>query len=322
VRYPDSPRPAVESLDLDIGAGEVFGFIGPNGAGKTSTLKVLAGLMAPTSGEVEVAGVRVHANPADVRRKVGYLPDFFGVYDDLTCREYLDFFAAAQGLRRERRAAVVEEVLGLVDLQPKADALAGSLSRGMQQRLGLARVLVHEPEVLLLDEPASGLDPRARVEVREVLRELGAMGKTVVLSSHVLSDLASVCSTVGMIEQGRLVYSGSVRDAVEHASPPESAIRVAVAEGMDRARAVLEDWIAREAPGSVLDEVQGELRITVPAPAGTDLADPAAAGARTRVLAAAVSRRLVESGLSLTHLAAERADLERAFMTLTEGKLA
>jgi ABC-2 type transport system ATP-binding protein len=315
IRYPRAQRSAVENLSLEIGAGEVFGFIGPNGAGKTSTLRVLAGLMSPTSGTAMVSGVDVVKDPSGVRRLVGYMPDFFGVYEDLTCREYLDFFAAAQGLPREKRQAVVPQVLELVDLVPKADELTGSLSRGMQQRLGLARVLVHEPQVLLLDEPASGLDPRARVEIREVLRELGRMGKTVVLSSHVLADLASACTSVGIIEEGRLVYHGSVADALHVAAPGECVVKVAVLEGAEAARAALEDGARIE--GAEVSVVDGVVRVSLTVSSHVESAEKERAEA-----AAMVGARLQAAGLHLTHLEVERGDLERAFMALTEGRLA
>ena len=314
VRYPVAWRPAVNKLTLHVAAGEVFGFIGPNGAGKTSTLRVLAGLVRPESGTATIGGLDVVRDPAAVRRRVGYLPDFFGIYDDLTCREYLEFFAAAQGLSRERRESVVDEVLQLVDLVDKADQLAGALSRGMQQRLGLARVLVHEPDVLLLDEPASGLDPRARIEVREILRELGRMGKTVILSSHVLSDLASACTSVGIIEQGELVFAGSVKDALIEAAPAECTVRVSTLEGPASAQAELE---RSGVPGATFAILDGLLRVTVPLDAR------GSAGEHARLEAAAhVASRLHAGGLSVTHLEVERVDLERAFMTLTEGKLA
>ena len=312
VRYGDSKHLALDALTLGVGAGEIFGLIGPNGAGKTSLLKVLCGLVRPRSGSAIVAGVDVLKNPAGVRRRVGYLPDFFGIYDDLTCREYLDFFAAAQGLPRARREAVVSEVLQLVDLSEKADQLAGALSRGMQQRLGLARVLVHEPDVLLLDEPASGLDPRARVEVREVLRELGRMGKTVILSSHVLADLAVACSSVGILEQGRLMFSGSVRQAIVRAHAADCVVRVACIEGAGRAREAL---VAESSIDAELDEQDGMLRVT------TTVTGDDAESARQEA-AAFVGARLFAAGLHVTHLEIERADLERAFMTLTEGRLA
>ena len=188
---------ALRGLNLKIEAGEFFGFIGPNGAGKTTTIHILATLLQPTSGTARVAGLDVDLNGRAVRRAIGYMPDFFGVYPNLRVWEYLEFFAAAYEVPRSRRKAILADVLDLTDLASKHDALVGSLSRGMQQRLGLARVLIHDPDVLLLDEPASGLDPRARLEMREILRELQSMGKTILLSSHILSELAEVCTSIG-----------------------------------------------------------------------------------------------------------------------------
>jgi ABC-2 type transport system ATP-binding protein len=199
---------ALDDLNLQIPRGALFGFIGPNGAGKTTTLRMLAGLLEPTSGEIEIAGHAVHREPRAIHHCVGYMPDFFGVYHEMTAWEYLDFFARCYKLPARRRQIVVTELLELVNLSEKRDEDVGHLSRGMQQRLCLARTLVHDPQVLLLDEPASGLDPRARVEMRELLRELSAMGKTIILSSHILSELAEICSEVGIIERGRMVVSG------------------------------------------------------------------------------------------------------------------
>ncbi len=201
---------ALDNLNLQISRGALYGFVGPNGAGKTTTLRLLAGLLEPSAGEVYVAGYPVHRRPGAVRRYIGYMPDFFGVYHEMATWEYLDFFSRCHDLPAARRQAVVDELLELVGLTEKRDEDVGHLSRGMQQRLCLAQALVHDPEVLLLDEPASGLDPRARVEMRELLRELSAMGKTILLSSHILSELAEMCDQVGIIEQGRIVASGSL----------------------------------------------------------------------------------------------------------------
>jgi len=203
---------AVRGLSFTIARGEVYGFIGPNGAGKTSTIKVLATLLHPSHGQVHVAGIDVARNPAEVRRKIGYMPDFFGVYDDLTAAEYLHFFAAAYRIPSGARPALIRDVLSLTDLTEKHDAPVDGLSRGMKQRLSLARVLLHDPELLLLDEPASGLDPRARIEMRELLKELQAMGKTIIVSSHILHELAQFCSHIGIIEAGRMVANGSLQD--------------------------------------------------------------------------------------------------------------
>ena len=201
---------ALSNLNLKIGKGEIFGFIGPNGAGKTTTMRILATLLEPTSGRAFIDGKDVLKAGKDVRRMVGYMPDFMGVYDDLKVFEYLEFFAAAFDIPSRKRKAIVDGVLELTDLQGKKSAAVDSLSRGMQQRLGLARVLIHDPKVLILDEPASGLDPRARIEIRELLRELKRMGKTIMISSHILSELEEICDFVGIIELGKLVFSGTM----------------------------------------------------------------------------------------------------------------
>lgn len=206
---------ALDSLTLSIAPGEVFGFIGPNGAGKSTTMKILSCLLKQDSGEATVCGFDVRTRGDDIRRVIGYMPDFLGVYDDLTVDEYLQFFASAFRIPRKQRRQVVDEVIALTDLKDKTHALVDSLSRGMQQRLGVARVLIHDPKVLFLDEPASGLDPRARIEMRSLLLELGRMGKTLMVSSHILSELAEMCSSIGIIERGKLLYSGSIADAFE-----------------------------------------------------------------------------------------------------------
>ncbi|MEJ2648708.1 MAG: ABC transporter ATP-binding protein [Sedimentisphaerales bacterium] len=203
---------AVDDLNLTINQGDIFGFIGPNGAGKTTTMRILVTLLEPTRGKAIIDGLDVARNGKKVRRVIGYMPDFMGVYDDLKVFEYLEFFAAAFGIERSKRKSIVEGVLELTDLQSKKSATVDSLSRGMQQRLGLARVLIHDPKVLILDEPASGLDPRARIEIRELLRELKRMGKTIMISSHILSELEEICDHVGIIEHGQLIYSGTIEE--------------------------------------------------------------------------------------------------------------
>ncbi|HWD91794.1 MAG TPA: ABC transporter ATP-binding protein [Verrucomicrobiae bacterium] len=203
---------AVRNLSLAIPKGEVFGFIGPNGAGKTTTIKVLATLLKPTSGTVRVLGIDVTESPQSVRRSIGYVPDSFGVYEDLTVAEYLHFFAAAYRIDRNKRAGTVKDVLALTDLSNKAAAQVDALSRGMKQRLGIARILLHDPQLLLLDEPASGLDPRARIELRELLKELQRLGKTILISSHILHELSQLCTRIGIIEAGQLVAEGSLTD--------------------------------------------------------------------------------------------------------------
>lgn len=203
---------AVRGIDLQIPRGEVYGFIGPNGAGKSSTIKVLATLLRNFTGTARVTGIDVARNPQLVRERIGYVPDFFGVYEDLTVREYLHFFAAAYRIERDKRLGILTDVLELTDLTHKIDSPVDSLSRGMKQRLSLARVLLHDPDLLLLDEPASGLDPRARIEMRELLKALKDMGKTILISSHILHELSQLCTRIGIIEQGKMVVQGSVND--------------------------------------------------------------------------------------------------------------
>src|SRR2546429_3437588 len=204
---------ALKGLSLQIPQGSIYGLIGPNGAGKTTLIRILAALLTPTRGEVWFDGEEVVRQPALIQRKVGYMPDFFGVYPDLTAVEYLEFYAGIHGILRKKQASTVNDLLELVDLSSRRDANVETLSRGMKQRLCLARALVHDPEILLLDEPASGLDPRARVELRELMRTLQGMGKTIIISSHILLEMAEMCSEVAIIQGGNLVVSGSM-DAV------------------------------------------------------------------------------------------------------------
>src|SRR5688500_448208 len=206
---------AVAGVQLDVEAGEIFGLVGPNGAGKTTTLKMLATLLPPTSGDAEVAGHSVRHNPDAVRGVIGYMPDTFGVYDDMRVWEYLDFFGRCYGMTAARRRQMIGDLLELVDLADKKADYVQDLSRGMQQRLCLAHALVHDPQVLLLDEPASGLDPRARVELRELLRELRALGKTILISSHILPELEELCTSVAIIDHGRVLASGRVEDIAD-----------------------------------------------------------------------------------------------------------
>ena len=205
-------RAALQGVDFSVPAGEIFGFVGPNGAGKTTTIRILATLTAADSGSATIGGIPVGQDPHGVRELIGYMPDFFGVYDRLTSEEYLEFYAACHGVARRRRRKVARDLLELVDLTDRTDDQVDTLSRGMKQRLCLARALVHDPQVLLLDEPASGLDPRARVEMRELIRELRRMGKTIFVSSHILPELEELCTWVGFIDDGKMVAAGPMAD--------------------------------------------------------------------------------------------------------------
>src|SRR4051795_10692128 len=223
---------ALNRLTLKLEKGDVYGFIGPNGAGKTTTMRILATLLQPTWGEATVCGYSIYNNPREIRRSIGYMPDFFGVYDDMKVIEYLEFFAAAYRIKGPERRVRCDKVLELVDLGYKRDALVTSLSRGMTQRLGLARVLLHEPQVLLLDEPASRLDPRARIEMRGLLKELRKMGKTILVSSHILPELADICNKIGIIERGKLLFDGDVDSAIRQVRQ-HTIMTVRVANGLN-----------------------------------------------------------------------------------------
>jgi ABC-2 type transport system ATP-binding protein len=233
---------AVAGVDLSIPEGEIFGLVGPNGAGKTTMLRMLATLLQPTSGDAEIAGESVRRNPQAVRRVLGYMPDAFGVYDDMKVWEYLDFFGRCYGLGPAQRKRMIGDLLELVDLASKRDAYVQSLSRGMQQRLCLAHALVHDPKVLLLDEPASGLDPRARVELRELLRELRLLGKTILISSHILPELEELCTSVAIVDHGRVLAAGTISEIGQKLRVGE-VLRIRVlgeAAEVERARAWFE----------------------------------------------------------------------------------
>ncbi len=226
---------AVDTLSLHLEPGDIMGFIGPNGAGKTTTIRIVATLLRPTSGTVYLEGTDIWQNPEEVRPLIGCMPDFFGLYDDLMVWECLDFFASAYGLPRNKRKGVIDDVLELTDLTIKRDAFVAELSKGMQQRLCLAKTILHDPKLLLLDEPAAGLDPRARIEIKELLRELGNMGKTILISSHILPELADFCNKIAIIEQGKLVVSGDVEVIMEQCRGGTS-LRIRVADRQDEAR--------------------------------------------------------------------------------------
>ena len=292
---------AIDHLDLRVPVGTIYGLIGPNGAGKTTTFSVLSTLLTPTSGAAAVMGADPVSHPEEVRRVLGYMPDFFGVYDDVKVREYLDFFAAAYRVPPAQRRSIVADLLELVDLAHKADSFVDSLSRGMKQRLGLARALVHDPKVLILDEPASGLDPRARVELRELMLQLQRMGKTVLISSHILSELEEVCTYIGILEAGRLLVQGRPSEIALGGETTRSfRVRLADADATDRALQVLMglDEVTRaEGQGGICNfSLTGD--------------DSAGAG----VLAA-----LVSGGVPVVEFTEQHTGLEELFMKVTKG---
>jgi ABC-2 type transport system ATP-binding protein len=290
---------ALDNLTLDLEPGDVFGFIGPNGAGKSTTMKIVAGLLEPTSGTAYILGKNVATNGDFVRRNVGYMPDSFGVYDDLTVTEYLEFFASAYHVSRRQRRGVVGDVLELTDLRYKQDAMVDSLSRGMQQRLGLARVLVHDPPVLLLDEPASGLDPRARIEIRELLKELQRLGKTIMVSSHILSELGEFCNKLGIIERGKLLVVGTIDELFARARATAAIAVQVVGDPAAAATLLSED----PRIGSV-DRNNGLLMV--------HLKDPSQH--HSFIVDVLVSR-----GMAIHSVTPEQVKLEDVFLRLTKG---
>ena len=290
---------ALNNLHLNIEEGECLGYIGPNGAGKTTTIKILATLLQPTWGEARVCGYVVGYQSRKIRPLIGYVPDSFGAYSDMVVQEYLEFFASAYGITGQARRRIVSDTLDLTDLTYKRDALVDSLSRGMKQRLSIARVLLHDPKVLLLDEPASGLDPRARIEIRELLKELHRMGKTIFISSHILHELAELCSTVGIIERGELLFHGSVRDAARQAGMGTRVV-VGVGGQIDAATKVLQGLepvkSVQQNNGALCVELKSEMH---------DFSFLAAA--------------LVNHRVPITELREEEVNLETAFLRLTKG---
>ncbi|MEM8874835.1 MAG: ABC transporter ATP-binding protein [Planctomycetota bacterium] len=291
---------ALSNLNLEIEEGDCFGFIGPNGAGKTTTIKILATLLQPTWGEARVCDYVVGFQSRQIRPLLGYVPDYFGAYEDMVVKEYLEFFAAAYDINGSEREKVVGDVLELTDLSYKVDAPVDGLSRGMKQRLSIARVLLHDPKVLLLDEPAGNLDPRARVELRELLKTLRDMKKTIIISSHILPELQDLCNTVGIIEQGELLYSGPWTEIVKKARTG-LMLHVGVAHNHAGAAALLsEDENVLEVKNLPTGEMAVSIRDGV-------------------VDYSFVPGKLVSNGFKLTMLKEEEVNLETAFMRLTKG---
>jgi len=290
---------ALNNLHLNIEEGECFGYIGPNGAGKTTTIKILATLLQPTWGEARVCGLVIGYQSRRIRPLIGYVPDFFGAYPDMAVQEYLEFFASAYGITGQQRTRIVGDILELTDLSFKREALVDSLSRGMKQRLSIARVLLHDPRVLLLDEPASGLDPRGRIEIRELLKELHRMGKTILISSHILHELAELCSTVGIIERGELSFQGPVKEITRRARMG-TRVQIRVRDRLDVAVQLLE----RLEPVKTVQQNGNCLSIELK----TETHD-----------FSFLAQALIQHRIAIQELREEEVNLETAFMRLTKG---
>ena len=300
---------ALRDLDLSIEEGDAFGFIGPNGAGKSTTIKILATLVRPTGGVAKVHDISVRARPEAVKPLIGYMPDVLGVYDDMLVGEYLEFFAAAYRIRGKQRADKIDEVLALTDLEGKRNSPVMGLSRGMGQRLGLARCLLHDPKVLLLDEPAAGLDPRARIEFKELVGHLRGMGKTLLISSHILSEIGEMCNTIGIIEKGRLLFSGPIEEARRRLGT-ERIVRVRVVDTSEDERelgALIDVLGAHPDVEATRRGGEGELLVRV----RSDVDDVSFVAAET-----------VRSGLRLVHFEEAALSVEDIFLQVTKGEVA
>lgn len=291
---------AVNDINLKLDEGDVFGFIGPNGSGKTTTMRMIATLLNPDHGEAYVCGKSIYTNQEEIRRLVGFMPDFFGVYDDMTVIEYLEFFCAAYRITASKRRAICEEKLELVDMAFKRDAMVNELSRGQTQRIGLARTLLHDPQVLLLDEPASGLDPRARIEIRNLLKRLGEMKKTVIVSSHILPELADVCTRVGMIEKGNLIIDGNVAEVMKKARQ-RIILNIRVKEDSEGAAKIIEQLDTVEKVDITANQL---LEVTLK----KDIEDYSD-----------IPTAMIEHKFAITLFREEEVNLETAFMELTKG---
>lgn len=292
---------ALNDLNLTLHEGTVFGFVGANGAGKSTTFSILATLLQPTSGEAFVNGKSVKTDPHEVRKQIGYMPDFFGVYDQLKANEYLDFYGASYGIPEAERAVLIPQLLELVNLTHKRYEYVDLLSRGMKQRLCLARALIHDPKVLILDEPASGLDPRARIEMRDILRQLKEMGKTILISSHILPELAEMCDEIGVIDGGRLIAHGSVQE-IQAQLAGERHITVKVKGLLENAVTFFE-----EDPFASKVESHPEKNVITFSYRGTE-------EDQINLL-----KKAVEQSLKIISFAETETDLEDVFMEITKG---
>jgi ABC-2 type transport system ATP-binding protein len=297
---------AVNGLSLEVPAGSIYGFVGPNGAGKTTTMRMLTTLTRPTSGQAWVAGHSVTQEPRAVRRAIGYMPDEFGVYDDMRVWEYLDFFAACYDIPEANRRRLIDDLLELVDLSHRRDDMVDKLSRGMKQRLSLARTLAHDPSILILDEPASGLDPRARVEIRELLVELSKMGKTIFFSSHILADVSEICTHIGIVEAGQMVAQGSMQEMRSQLMPHrEIMVTVRDDETAQKVKSLvggMPDVVNVE----VLEQKSGRSRVRIDFTGSDDGV-------------AAINQKLNSESIAVLGFSEETKDLEAMFMRVTKG---
>jgi ABC-2 type transport system ATP-binding protein len=303
---------AIDQLNLEVEEGDIFGFVGPNGAGKTSTIRIMATLLQPTHGDILVAGHSVRKQPRQVRSMIGYMPDFFGVYHDMLVWEYLDFFGACYNLLPAARAGLIKDLLELVDLSHRRNDPVEGLSRGMKQRLSLARTLIHDPQVLILDEPASGLDPRARVEIRQLLMELAKMGKTIFFSTHILADVAEICSRVGIIEAGKLVAAGPLEELQQMLMPHRKIHLTILAQPEEALRMLTTDAALQTQPGvlsiSEGHPTNGDKR------ANFEVEFTGDDQALSEILA-----NLLAKGVPILHFSEDSRDLEEVFMRATKG---
>lgn len=291
---------ALDSLSMNITENSIFGFVGPNGAGKTTTMKIMAGLLKADSGGIYINGEDILKNPKSIRDKIGYMPDFFGVYDDLKVSEYMDFYAGTYYIPYAERGTLIDNLLEVVDLTDKKDTYVDSLSRGMKQRLCLARSLIHDPELIILDEPASGLDPRARVEMKEILKELREMGKTIIVSSHILPELAEMCSEIGIIDHGKLVTQGTVNEIMNRINK-KRLVKVKLSNGKENLIRLLKEQ-------STVKEITEN----------TDNVEFAFEGTNDNLTS--ILRNIIMNGIPIYSFAENEGNLEEIFMTVTGGE--